>query len=381
VDEDGPEDAWSAAWLRAGQPVPLPAVPDLPPHSQQGDSIQFRVSPLAHPFTRPGVYPFRMWADSVQARAKSLPPVDPRGNRRVDAPVDGTLEVIAFFDPRLSVLPDGAEAGPGDRRGFRIDAVNGANTPDTLTLLTRFLDSNTGRCGLVIRGRQPGCPYRADATAIPPAWLEGTPPEALGPLDPSQLATAGFAVRIPSDWTGMQDTVYRFELTSTSTSDPGRPPASRTVRIDQTVKATLESRARYIGLEIGELIGEIEKASAAGLPTAGLLPIATRPVQLAHQRAMDRLAAGDPRGATQALNTLVRTTTAFLYALGGSGRKLPVAIIADWNARGEAILADLDVTIGGGSFRAVEPLPENGRKSRPTPSAGNTGRSRGDSVR
>ena len=358
MDEDGPEDAWSAVWLRGGQPVSLPEVADVPAHTGQDDALQLRISPLAHPFSRPGVYPFRLKADSEQSKLKGLPAVDPLGNQRVDAAIEGTLQVTAFFDPRIALLPDGVAAMPGNARTFRVDAANGANTPDSMTIATRFLDSNSAPCGIATRGGgEAGCPYRAEITAVPPEWLEGAPPQWFGPLQPSQIGTASFTIRVPATWAGMEDTLYGIEMTATSTGDPGSQPASRTVRIEQMVRTTLESKTRYIGLEIQELIEEIGQAQAAGLRTAGLLAIATHPIQLAHARAMERLAANDPGAVIQALQTTRRTTGAFLRALNGSGGNLPPATFGDWRMRAGAILDDLAITVERSVYEPLEPVP------------------------
>jgi hypothetical protein len=71
-------------------------------------------------------------------------------------------------------------------------------------------------------------------------------------------------------------------------------------------------------------------------------------MQMAQARALERIAAGDVRGAVGALRGCSRATAAFLYALAGSGGggKLPEPWFADWNRRAEAIVADLALAAG-----------------------------------
>jgi hypothetical protein len=102
-----------------------------------------------------------------------------------------------------------------------------------------------------------------------------------------------------------------------------------------------------VGLEIQELIASIEQANHEGIKTAGLHPIATRPVGQAQQRALDRILDGDSAGGAKALNTCIKTTEAFLHALEGSGGngKIPEPWYSDFELRARTILDDLELAV------------------------------------
>jgi hypothetical protein len=345
ADEDGPGDDWSAAWYQDGAPVAVPSVTGIEAHTEAAMPIGLRIAPLRHPLTAPGSYPFRVTADSQGARSNALPARDPLGQFRMQAPDEAVIEIVSFFDPQIEAEPRSSSVVPGSASAYGVEARNGSNVEDTLVVSTAFIDSNLAGCDLAARGRLPGCPDRAAQTAVPPAWLESAPPAAFGPLAPTEIDAASFALRVPADWAGMTDTVYRVELTATSTIAPA---ASDNVLVEHTVRATLESRTRYVGLELQALVDEIVRANAEGVATAGLHPIATHPMQMAQARALERIAAGDVRGAVGALRGCSRATAAFLYALAGSGGggKLPEPWFADWNRRAEAIVADLALAAG-----------------------------------
>jgi hypothetical protein len=148
----------------------------------------------------------------------------------------------------------------------------------------------------------------------------------------------------------MTATVYSIESEGSSTEDPAEPPASDETELHLTVEPTFESMTRYIGLEIHDLIAEIEAANAAGIATAGLHPIATHPILLAHGRAMERLLEGNVSGAVRAHKIAIRVTNAFIYALEGSGGsgKLPEPYFSDWKLRAERLIGDLQLAVASG---------------------------------
>jgi len=356
ADEDGPGDDWSAAWYLQALEIPEPTVDGVDAHTEAAEPVVIRVRPLSHPFTSPGTYPFRVTADSVGSKANGLPQRDPLNNYRTGSPDEALLEVIAFFDPQIQVVPGAVQLTPGIAQSYAVEVRNGSNVEDSIDVTTEFLDFNRAGCDLVTLGLDPGCPYRAVPTVVPAAWLVGSPPNGFGPLLPSQFDLDDFGIDVPGNWAGMTDTVYRFE--STAYSQAG-PPANNSFVAEHTVQATLESRTRYIGLEIEALIGAIEQANADGIRTAGLHPIATHPVQQANQRALDQILAGNPSGGAKGLETCIHTTEAFIRALDGSGGngKIPEPYFSDFRRRAEAIVADLNSAVAGGPQPAAEAIP------------------------
>lgn len=344
-DED-PVDVWLTspdAALFAQQEIPA-----VPPYKRASEppasrTLTLRVSPFRHPLTEPGLYPVQVSGDSLGARARGLLGPDASGQPRVGATDVVFIEVTAFYDPYVAVQPDRSAAKPGVVRTYLLEAANGGNAEDTVRLGLDFKDFNPAGCTLTTLGALPaGCPYRAVPTRIPAAqWTTaaGLPLEA-GPMAPLDTLQNQLTVRVPRDWAGMQDTSYEFVFSGESTADPGQPPAHKAVTVRQTVVATQESMTRYIRLEIAELIAEIEKANAKGIQTGGLLPISLHPARMHNDRALERNLAGDLAGASREHAAGGKAMQAFLRALAGFGGKLPAALMADWKARGEAIVKD-----------------------------------------
>jgi hypothetical protein len=196
-------------------------------------------------------------------------------------------------------------------------------------------------------GSDPDCPFRAVPTVIQEAWIVGELPEHFpagdppGLMAPSRYDSSSFAIQVPREWAGMDDTVYDFELTASSTQDPGEPKASNTFPAEYEVKASKESMTRYIGLEIVELIAQIEDANAQGVQTKGLLPMVVHPVSMQNDRALELILAGKLQQASNAQSAAMRIMQGFLHALEGGG-KIPEPWLSDWRARGEAMVVDLE---------------------------------------
>ncbi len=344
ADED-PPDVWETRPDAVA--FSLKEILAVPPYTRSsGPSSQpltLGVKPFRHPLTAPGLYPLRLTADSRQARTLGLPARDASGNARLGASDVVYVQVSAFFDPLLALAPRASAHKPGLSQAYLVEGSNGGNVPDTLRLGVDFLDFNQAGCTLTTLGTIPGCPFRAVPTQIPAMqWTTASSlPSTFGPFDPLDSAQGRFTVSVPRDWAGMQDTTYEIVLTAESMEDPDSPPARRQVVVRHTVVATKESMTRYIGLEIAELIAEIEKANTQGIATSGLLPISVHPILATNDRALQRILAGDLAGASHAHAANIKITQGFLRALASASRRLPAAEAADWKARGEAIVRDL----------------------------------------
>ncbi len=338
ADEDPPDD-WRA------QPADLgaQAILGVAPYRTAEDRLTLRVSPFAHPSTKPGRYPFQVKGDSRGARLFGLAEVDPSGHRRLGATDVGFIEVIAFRDVRLAVTPPTASLKPGPTQAYAIEGSNMGNETDSMTLAVQFRDSNQAGCGLPSLGSHPGCPERAFPTRIDAAaWTTaGGLPDQFGPLEPLGNGTAGFAVTVPRDWEGMRDTTYEFEVEAESPARGPDPPVSRAVVVRHGVVATKESMTRYVRHEVLELIATIEAAHAAGIATGGLHPIALHPVLQKVDQALALVLSGDLEKASGPLTSGVKVTEAFLHALDAVERKAPTEMAADWRSRAEAIRLDL----------------------------------------
>lgn len=345
IDEDPGGDDWTAEFT-AAEPVG-------PIESYQSQSLAgaLKVYPFKHSMTGPGLYPVKVLADSLEAKTRMWNPLFPNstGNpihleSRLDAYDVTFIEVVQFFDPWAIITPPEAALLPGGSQLFNVLFLNGGNVPDTLLGATEILDSNQAGCTLTTLGTQLECPYRAAITQMPENWIVDELPGTYGPL-PAGAASGvkNYTVNVPPDWAGMSDTIYTAEVSAYSTSGN----LTNTATIKTIVQATLESRIRYIGLEVDELIQQIQSAKNQGVSTCGLLPIALYPVKLQNSRALDLALEAKPDQAQSTVSAELKIMQgAWMHALEGC-KSVPADVWgADWTARGDAIMADLLLILG-----------------------------------
>jgi hypothetical protein len=373
VDEDPPE-----GWLATPGPADFAAqrIDAVPAYTRSNDAsgspggaVQLAISPFRHPLTRPGLYPFQVLGDSLDARALAMEEFDPSGSRRLNAEDVGFIQVASFFAPEVELQPTLWTSLPGISRTFAITGTNGGNDPDSMTVSTTVVDFNQAGCNLAMMGTipdtgsQPGCPYRAYPTVIQAAplgagtqdWTNvGSLATEFGPLQPLETGQDNLNILVPANWAGMEDTTYQFVITVLSAGDPAMPAASQAVVGEETVLATKESMTRYISLEMDALIASIEAGDAAGLPTGGLLPLLMRPLRMMNDGALESILSGDLETASRTMTTSVKVMEGFVRALEGLVGKLPPEVAADWRLRAMAILADLPVAIASNTVAGAD---------------------------
>jgi hypothetical protein len=338
-DEDSPE-RWVATAFASSQIAGV-----APYTSSNGSQLRVSVSPFRHPLTKPAIYPIRITADSVEAKAKNMASPDPSGIARKDAKDLSFVQVKTFFEPQVVILPNTDSVKPSALRTYTIEGVNGGNAPDNMSVILALLDFNQGGCTLTTMGRAAGCPYRAVPTAVPMAWTTASALSPLLPktglLGPLGSAQDPFDLAVPHDWAGMDDTTYELRVTTVSQRDPETPKATKSFTARHTVIATKESMTRYIGLEIEELIATLTAAEAAGLKTGGLKPISIHPIRMMNATALESILAGNFAKATNNHSTSIQLVEAFVKALDGGGKGLPAELFNDLHKRAAAMLADL----------------------------------------
>ncbi|HEX6085824.1 MAG TPA: hypothetical protein VF266_14930 [Thermoanaerobaculia bacterium] len=344
-DDDPPNDDWPTTPDRpAYQLLQLAGV--LPYEWSSPEPLRISVKPFRHAFTKPGVYPIRITGDSMEAKQFSMAARDPRNNARKDATDLAFVQVDTFFDPQVVILPNSTSAKPGVARDYRISGTNGGNAADHMSIKMALLDSNQAASTLTTRGRVSGCPFRAEVTAVRVAWTDAPVAAELLPVAPALLepltsTERAFAISVPREWAGMDDTTYSFRITGISQKDTDLPPASKSFTGTQTVIATKESMTRYIGLEIAELLATLTKAEADGVKLGGLKPIVVHPIQSMNDSALEAVLAGNFASATNKHATSIQLVEAFVKALDGGGKGLPAALFADLHKRAAAMLLDL----------------------------------------
>lgn len=335
ADED-PKDTWVAVF------DPNLFIAGVRPDTYSAETGILSVSPFLHPLTKPGIYAVQILADSVEAKSNGLAAKDPVGQYRINAEDVVFFEVEPFYDPLVFAQALTETAKPGVGKAYTIEVSNGSNVEDSIVVATTRVDSNQGNCSLTTLGSSAvECPFRATPTAIPLGWTNGELPTPTRALQPLEMVSNQLTVAVPTDWAGMEDTTYQVVFTVTSSADPDDPAASRNVKVEQTVTATMESMTRYIGLELAELIAVLDQVNANDIKTAGLKPISINAVQRANDRGLASILSGNLRSAARSHAANIRIMGGFTRALAGSGKSLPSELFNDLNARAAAIIADM----------------------------------------
>ncbi|HUR79853.1 MAG TPA: hypothetical protein VM733_03750, partial [Thermoanaerobaculia bacterium] len=312
-DEDPPED-WRTSTFANSQITNI-----APYRTSDGSLLRVSVSPFRHPLTKPSIYPVRITGDSIEAKAKNMASPDPSGIARINAKDLTFLQVKTFFEPQVVILPNADGGKPSVLKTYTVEGVNGGNAPDNMSVALAFLDFNQGGCTLTTLGRAANCAYRAVPTVVPMAWttagnLSPMLPKT-GLFDPLNSARDSFTLSVPSDWAGMDDTTYRFRVTTVSQQDPESPKATKEFTGEHKVTATKESMTRYIGLEIEELITVLTNADNAGVKLGGLKPIAVHPIRMMNANALEAILAKDFAKATNNHSTSIQLVTAYTKVL------------------------------------------------------------------
>jgi hypothetical protein len=335
ADED-PPDQWPTNPNEAD--FKGKALTGVPAHARSSDYITLSISPFQHPLTRPGIYPLEVQADSAGATTRGMAAVDPQRQSRLAAFDTVFIKVESFLDPRVALDPAEWSLAPGNFKTYQVEGANYGNIPDTVEVTAKLLDSNKDGCTLTTKGSGPGCPDRAEITAIPMSWLSPSIlPGTYGPFEPLGSQQLPLTILIPPAWASMENVTYEITFKAKSTADPS--VESEVQVLKQHVQATKQSMTRYIGLEIRSFIEDIQRANTTGVGSGGLLPMMAHPIESSQIKALDAIMQNDSSGATRLQQTMIKVLEGFIKQL--TPKQLPAPYAADWMARATAILADL----------------------------------------
>jgi len=239
--------------------------------------------------------------------------------------VTATLQVLPFGDPEASVAAIDDDVMPSESGTFGVGLVNQGNVFDTITLTFTGIDFGTA--------------YLADPTAIPSSWVSFMPE---GPSAPACGSTGSvLTITVPMDWVGMEDAVYEFIVTGTSSLTPTESGSAT----DQlTVRATPLSMMLYVEKECKDLIDAV-----LGLPPSdvrdGLYDKANATCAKIRQ-GIDRFLAGDDPPAGNHFATSQNMLGAFLHLLDAQRGKALMDAEADaLEAMVLAILGHIDTVL------------------------------------
>jgi len=349
MGEDPSQDQWSVRFLQ--DPV---AVTNLAAY-EQSSSLQFIVTPFSHSMTPPGIYPIKLLADSVGSNFMRLPALfplpitsfgydeDSHVFGRIGAFDIANLRVEEFANPQAVLVPGQSFVLPGAFTTYKGVVTNSGNATDIITVGVARPDLNQSDCTIINMGQTLNCPYRALVTRLPDEWVTDRFSASYGPLEPAGYDNSGeYIIKIPADWAGMQDLPYQLIVSAGSDISD----ISNDTVVVHTVKATLESRTRFIIRELNDLIAEIDKANQAGVKTCNLKPVAVN-TKKQSEKALQLILAGKSSQALNALSVDSRILqTAFMNGLRSCKRVPDSPWRVDWQLRAQAIINDLRLATG-----------------------------------
>jgi hypothetical protein len=360
IDED-PTDLWESV---PDNSTLLAKVTDVVPPHQKDTNFVLGITPFQHYSLTPGVYPFAVEMDSTNATNIGLDRTDASGHNRTDSFVIGYFNASAFYEPRVEIqdpktrFPADPTILPGNSVNYTIQVRNAGNAPpppepgDIINVTNTFIDFNQGGCNLTTLGSESlKCPFRAFPTVMQDDWPENLDDiliDNFGPLKPGATNSSTITITAPSNWAGMEDTTYQFELNATSQKDPATPPASTSSTGNFTIIATKESNTRFIGLEIRELIQNITRANAEGIKTHGSLPISLNAMERTNNRTLNLIENENLDGADHPLSANIYMTKAFKHQLAPllcDGPENKCAYFEAWDKAADAIIDDLITAI------------------------------------
>ncbi|UCE36591.1 MAG: hypothetical protein JSW00_13885 [Thermoplasmata archaeon] len=296
-----------------GLPSDLTAVPPGPVtlNSKEQTYEEFDITPIRHWTTAPGIRTFKLRVESDT-------------NPSVFTEIDATLEVLPFGQPKVSIPIDFAEIDPGMTAYYTIEITNEGNVVDTFYLNFIALDF--------------GSAYEAIPTAIDFSWILFTPkyPSAV----PGATTTTTLSISVPWDWAAMEDAIYDFIVTATSSITPDSDSDTGQLK----VHATPLSMMFWVKAEIEDLISDVEALPPSDVRD-GLHDKATAAYNKINQ-SINRYLLGDDPPASNLLKTTKNMLRAFLHLLDAQrGKALTVAQADYLAAKAQKIREDIDAIL------------------------------------
>lgn len=158
----------------------------------------------------------------------------PTANGVVDAIMEAIGDIgepTTNYEVSVNITPASNEASPGRFASYSVNVTNEGNINDTYSISLdpkNFIGS-----------------YRGYPMAIQSSWIAFDNSQV--ELDPSASETRPLAINVPSNWAGMEDIIYSFNVTARSKTDEA---ISNTTSADLKVKANKRSMVEYSKLEI-----------------------------------------------------------------------------------------------------------------------------------
>ncbi|UCD92339.1 MAG: hypothetical protein JSV43_09030 [Methanobacteriota archaeon] len=274
-------------------------------------TIDIPVTPIRDCTTSPGLRLMTITAESIT-------------NPAVSTTILATVDVLPFGEPHVTLSPNYAETYPDATVTYSVQLTNEGNVFDTMSLSFTGIDF--------------GSAYMAYPTAIPESWVS------FSPVDPSAPACGStssiLSISVPWDWAAMEDALYEFTATATSSITPDTGTDSGQL----LVHATPLSMMFWVKAEIQQLLDDVDALPPSDVRD-GLHDKAEASLNKVTQ-AMDRYLLGDDPPTSNHFRTTQNILRAFIHLLDAQrGKALTVAQANDFEAQVSLIISHIDTIL------------------------------------
>jgi M6 family metalloprotease-like protein len=312
VNTGDASDTFSLSVLGLGSDLTATVPGPITLASKASITVDIDITPVRDCTTTPGVRSLKLRAESVS-------------NPAVWTEVDATLDVLPFGEPEITIPLNYVDIYPNETATYNLNVVNNGNVPDTMVLSFTGVDF--------------GSAYRAWPTEIPLSWISINPG---APSAPACGATSSvLTITVPWDWAAMEDALYDFTITATSsiTSDYDTAPGQL------LVYATPISMMFYVRAELEMLIADVEALPPSDVRD-GLHDKATSALDKLNQ-GFDRYLQGDDPPASNLFKATQNKLKAFLHLLDAQrGKALTTTEADDLAAKAQQIIDDIETILG-----------------------------------
>jgi len=232
--------------------------------------------------------------------------------------------VLPFGQPDLTIPVDYMDIYPNETATYTLNLVNEGNAPDTMVLSFTGFDFGTA--------------YRAIPTEIPLSWTYINPGAAIAPACGATSST--LTITVPWDWAAMEDALYDFMITATSSITPDSDSEPGQL----LVYATPTSMMFYVKAELEDLIDNVDALPPSDVKD-GLYAKVTGALDKLNQ-AFERYLMGDDPPSSKLFGTVQNKLNAFLNQIAAQrGKELTVAQADDLAAKAQQIIDDIDAIL------------------------------------
>jgi hypothetical protein len=242
----------------------------------------------------------------------------------VEAIISAIGEIVTpSLGVTVDIEPDSIEVNPSQQASYAVTLTNTGSEEDTYDISVSFNDFNGA--------------FRAYPTSIQPTWV--TIADISLTIGSGESKSTALKITVPSDWAGIEEATYTFEVRATSKTDSSVSNSDSAILLVKNIK---RSMAEYIKLEITWLSAKVDSTPIEqGVKNGLLVKLNAALAQM--DKAISQIADGNEKQANNALNSAENILNAFTNLVEAQNNKKvtePDAdMLIDW---ANNVIADID---------------------------------------